>query len=64
MTDAQLRQMPAADLVVLMEMLREECEAVRREIDRRKSGRANCPCGVVTIRGKLPCECGLECPAA
>jgi hypothetical protein len=60
MTDTQLRQMPAADLALLWEMLREECEGFRQEVERRKVSQVSCLCNVVAITRTLPCECGRE----
>jgi hypothetical protein len=37
-------------------------QAVEAELASRKRNRAACPCGVVTMHRRRPCEEGLECP--
>lgn len=43
-------------------MIEVQLRAVEEELARRKRARVPCPCGVKTINGKFPCECGMDCP--
>lgn len=43
-------------------LLKSDLETVQQEIEARRRGRPNCPCDVLTLSGRLPCEEGQDCP--
>lgn len=59
----RLKQSQTDSLLRMESYLAKQLDDVRHEIRRHKDARAACPCEVVTMRGRIPCEEGQECPA-
>ena len=57
-----LRAKSIGDLESIRRGLLIQLQAVEAELASRKQNRAACPCGVVTMHRRRPCEEGLECP--